>query len=302
MGRERILTPEGNEVLLQYTSRNNYYVPLNLSLSRDESIEKHAEFIETLDSCIKWQTKKQGRTVYRLVMLSAMEVFMMAYRRRFYMPNFVSTTMKRIRSLSSYYTVRGWGNIVLQIDTSRFPNHSMIVKPNSTIFLEEGELLISCYSVFTFVGFTIEDGTLVIHLRVEDPTDIVVGPESTILGSSELLPEEWLKTRGSIFLERNLVRDELREAFLELCNSYTRFDRTRSFSPLQTKPNPIPIISYATVEDITSLETKQQGRREQTRRAATTFMFLNWGDIPGLIPDICQTIASLYLLLFAEEI
>lgn len=173
---------------------------------------------------------------------------MMAFKKCFYTPAFTSTSIDPdLIEFDAWDDVKqtadrenniwkAYHNVILEIDTSEFPNFTTILQLNQTDeYYTKRECLISCYNIFEWVGYRRakifvdidtknerEIEVPVISLRVVDYVSTNDLEKHCVKGPSSPIPEEWIQKRGSVLKSRESEPEQIHGNFQELCASYAR--------------------------------------------------------------------------------
>lgn len=197
---------------------------------------KWAQYAKELKSCIGWQTPKYSGLVFRGALHSPLEIFMMSFKRRFYIPSFTSTSMYPETMIlepcpDDPDPKRGYQNVIFEIDTSEYPNFSTIILPHQSPYNEK-ECLLSCYNIFSWQGFRINKwvhpktkvvyNMPVVSLKVEDYENYHDLENKCIVGPSGSVPEKWMSKRGDNVRSRNATPERMALVLQELWESYDR--------------------------------------------------------------------------------
>lgn len=156
---------ELDRVLTQYADNRNFvYSILNFVLNAHLLVEPDVNdpewcrlhhtlvtAIRNLWNAIHFQPQKYRGLVYRGTICSPMEISMMTYKKRFFIPGFVSTSMSEETAYWIPVDDDGVGktNVMYIIDTSKYPDYTTIIQPHQQTFAEK-ECLIGCYNYFEF--------------------------------------------------------------------------------------------------------------------------------------------------------
>jgi len=96
-------------------------------------------------------------TVWRGLDLSPIEILTYGFKKIFYIPSFVSTSIDPKKAFEDK-------NTTIEIDISEFKEYLCLIgKEQSIFFTSERECLISCYNIYEYIGY--ENGTLKLKLR-----------------------------------------------------------------------------------------------------------------------------------------
>jgi hypothetical protein len=220
---------------------------------------EHALFAKQLKSCIGWQTPKWRGICYRGALHSPVELFMMAFKKTFYIPSFTSTAMdpsKMIFNECPNYPMphQGYQNVIFEIDTSEFPNFTTVLNGSQSQY-DESENLISCYNIFSWVGFrvvsgikivsnqktTVVNGIPVITLKIENYNVMHNVVDQCLDGDHNSVDGSWFETRVRNAKRIKLITPKtLIDNFKEIIESYNRnFGKTQPLTWLNANYTPI---------------------------------------------------------------
>lgn len=211
-----------DSVFRTYTTNPNWYcTTLNISLALDLDLTQHYDYINKLKACIAYQKPKAPPMVYRGLYMSALELFFYWQKDIFYIPSFTSSSTDRKKAFD--------GNVLIEIDTSRFNDFTTLIQ-NGQSGYDESECLISAYNIYQFYSLTLENDKVILRLMLlpyEDYNDkykheikncVHDTPECVIKGAQE---ESRVRT-----VEPQTLFDQyngLRKCYFELqCKSNTR--------------------------------------------------------------------------------
>ena len=238
------LTVQGESVLQKYTTAKNWYCTrVNLLLAIDLINGEHATYAKQLKACIGWQTPKYIGKVYRGMLLSPFELFTMAFKKTFYIPSFTSAAICPEKIIFSPVPMcpkpyTGYQNVILEIDTSEFPNFSTIIQCNQSDF-DESECLMSCYNIYSWQGLRVIKYTCVktqevvnvpiISLKLENYNSVHDLDTQTVKGDHDDLNEIWVQKKVSQVQCNKLITPETFIAnFNTLIVSYNRNEKRRT--------------------------------------------------------------------------
>lgn len=231
MTEEKQLTSEGHKVVRSYTSERKWWCTrINLLLAADMLDSAHPEysiFVKQLKCCIGWQTPKFKGYVYRGALHSPLEIFVFAFKRRFYIPSFTSSSVYPERC---FYTPWKEGiskgkynhqNVKFEINTSEFPDFTTLIQKEQTEHKSEMECLISCYNIFEWSGYRYENGVPIVTLKILDYNKFNDTKNNKIInGTTTDLPTEWMTKRGDVPRSREMTPTQFNYNLKELFQSY----------------------------------------------------------------------------------
>jgi len=231
------LTEAGANIIKTYTTQENWYCTrINLLLATDMIKGQWATFAKDLKSCIGWQTPKYSGKVYRGALHSPMEIFIMSFKRYFYIPSFVSTATDPTKMIFEPHPkepdpMSGYQNVIFEIDTTEFPNFTTLIQTGQTLF-DETESLLSCYNIYSWQGFRlnkwihpdtkVEYIMPVVSLKIEDYVGKHDLDQQRIIGPICNINEKWLGGRGEIVMTRSMQPESLTQHVAALWDSYHR--------------------------------------------------------------------------------
>jgi hypothetical protein len=247
---QRLVTRAGTKILRSYTKstlQKGISTRVNKALREDDLNDKESvEIIKKLKAVIGWQTPKWQGLCYRGALHSPLELFLMLHKGTFYIPSFLSTAIAWNGMLYNPYKEGTCNfqtqNIVVEIDTSEYPNYSTIIQPDQTDFANEEENLLSCFNIYRLSGIrlvgsdnTREKFKIVVTLKVMDPAAI---------------------NRDRHAPEHQKERESIPEGLLEELKNALKTDLDRrEMSPTNLKANLEKIISiYKDYSEKNSLE------------------------------------------------
>jgi len=214
-----------------------------------------ASYSKDLKSCIGWQTPKFSGLVYRGALHSPLEIFIMSFKRRFYIPSFTSTAVNPNRLLfnpfpdSNADSKTAYQNIIFEIDTSNFPNFSTLIQTHQTQYPDETECLLSCYNIYSWQGFRVNKFNVpktnisvnvgIVSLKVEVYEQYHDLDTASIVGPNNGLDETWLGRRGEVVRTREMTASVLNNNLGKLWDSYDRTFGTRM--PTDSKNQKYPL-------------------------------------------------------------
>lgn len=201
---------ELDRVLTQYADNRNFvYSILNFVLNAhllvepDENAPEWCKLHHTLVTAIRnlwnaihFQPQKYRGLVYRGTICSSMEISMMAYKKRFFIPGFVSTSMSEETAYWVPVDDNGVGktNVMYMIDTSKYPDYTTIIQSHQQTFAEK-ECLIGCYNYFEFKRsvYNKEKDRMDVYLDLIQPDD-----REFIVKNISLIPDDESKENVGI--------------------------------------------------------------------------------------------------------
>jgi len=234
-GQEKKLTKEGDETLYKVVEfKQAVLARINTMLAFDEFTPEMAQYAKELKAVIGWRTPKYSGKIYRASLCSPLDIFIMAFRQRFYLPGFVSGVVNPNNlSFRSFPRLNAnpdanYENAIFEIDTSEFPNFSTVFESPDNF---EEECLLSCYNIYSWKGIRlveVRDALTenlvmvpVISLKVEIYQlhhDLTSG---SINASSEI-SMDWIKRKGDLVKARCFTPEQLTMNVKELFASYER--------------------------------------------------------------------------------
>lgn len=228
---EKLLTAAGNEIIRQYTTKENWWCTrINLLLATDLLTDEHpeyADFAKQLKCCIGWQTPKWKGYVYRGALHCPLELFVFAFKRRFYIPSFTSSSIDPNALFANAWfdgaPAGNFQNVKFEINTSEYPNFTTIIKDEQTKYKSEKECLISCYNIFEWVGYRFEKGWPIVTLKIlnyeryNDSVDQLIKE-----GTTAELPLTWMEKKGEIPRSRKMTPAQLNYNLCSLFRSYQK--------------------------------------------------------------------------------
>lgn len=226
---EYTLSRDGDAILFKYTSSPNWYCTrINLLLALDKLDREYSNYVKQLNHCIIYQTPKFSGKVYRGALHCPMEIFIFAFKQKFYIPSFTSTSISFEHCFWDPWddkkTQKNLQNIMFEIDISNYNTRSTLIKPHQTRY-EEKECLLSCYNIFEWAGYTYDAKANIplVKLRLlsyEEYHDTEKGClRDTRHGD---IPVIWLEKRGEIPRTRNMSPEQMDFNLKQLFESYHR--------------------------------------------------------------------------------
>ena len=192
-------TPVSDAAIVMYTgddkhpwwcTRANMF--LAYDLFNDKSVRDLCR-IQLLKEAVVAQYPKRCGIFYRGGTYSAFEIFMMAFKRRFYLPSFMST------STDFSHCLFGKGgskhNVIFVIDSSEYFESSTDIQDHQTQY-DERENLFACYTTFSWEGVHLtNNGVLTVFLKTKIPCENTM----TLLKQTvpTFPPGRWLSDRVS---------------------------------------------------------------------------------------------------------
>lgn len=169
---------------------------------------------------------------------------MMAFKKKFYIPSFVSTTWN---PKSVFYEPfpqtdkdysKSYQNIFIEIDLTEYPNRSTLLRSNQSVMTDDDEVLLSCYNIYEYVGYrcikwshevngkTVETMVPVVSLRVCN-FEKEHNPEThNINGTMPLDPDiqTWVSKRAGLdSCRREITSQDFDKKFNHYAESYQRW-------------------------------------------------------------------------------
>jgi len=215
-----------DEIFKIYTSSKSYvYTKLNIFLALDTNLDKwdlphqlfYYEYIRKLKCCIGWQKPKYSDIVYRGATMSPLELYTYFFKKKFYIPSFVSASLKKKVALRAPFK----GNILIEFDLSEYNQFSTIIQKQQSIY-KESECLLSCYNVFEFNGVTLQkingQDIVVMKLTVKDYDECNDIENHTIIGATHGdIHQKYLKSGSDTLKNRDVTSKQLYECFVDIC-------------------------------------------------------------------------------------
>jgi len=241
----------GVEVMQKYTGGDNWYCTrINLLMATDMIKDSWALYARDLKSCIGWQTPKYSGLVYRGALHSPLEIFIMSFKRQFYIPSFTSTTTNPEILFMNIYPekdaspIEGYQNIIFEINTSEYPNFTTLVQTHQQKYAEE-ESILSCYNIYSWQGFRVinwvdkakvQHKVGVVSLKIDNYEEHHDLDNQRIRGIETFgVDETWIGKRGEIARTRNVTPEMLCNNLGLLWDSYQRnFGKTYPLNWLNT--------------------------------------------------------------------
>lgn len=229
-----------------------------------------AQYAKELKSCVGWQTPKYCGKVFRGALHSPLEIFMMSFKRRFYIPSFTSTSICPTKMILDPYPEepvdkRGYQNVIFEIDTSEFPNFSTIILSHQSPY-DERENLLSCYNIFSWQGFRMNKWVHprskevfdmpIISLKIEDYEDLHDLERQCIIGPSGSVPTEWMTRRGEIVRSRNLTPSQMSHHLQAMWASYDNHFGSKMSENDKATTTPYPLSWLNATFDVNEEELK----------------------------------------------
>ena len=285
------LTERGVQIMQKYTAGKNWYCTrVNLLLALDLIKDENASYAKQLKACIGWQTPKYSGKVYRGALLSVCEIFVMAYKKTFYIPSFTSAAICPEKMIFNVYpdnpeSCTGYQNVILEIDTSEFPNFSTIIQCNQTEF-DETECLMSCYNIYSWKGLRVikykckNTGKIenipVISLKLENYNLIHDLDTQTVKGDHNQLDPSVISKKGLMVQNRSVRPATLLCNLAALIESYNRkYEDTYPLTWLNANFTPIEETLQIYGRSINGIEFQklmdiQNAQLQQTTTITTT--------------------------------
>ena len=151
----------------------------------------NCELIPKIVYGIMSQSQKPTKFVYTRTSLTSLEIAVMIIKRKFFLPNFISGTIYRelinFEDVQNNPEVDDWSywvnsdpelnnklqdemvqeNILIEIDVSAFNMDTCLIQPDQNPELAKaGICLISCYNLYEFQGFDLENNYAVLKLKL----------------------------------------------------------------------------------------------------------------------------------------
>jgi hypothetical protein len=225
--RNLIVEQKSRDAIFQiYTSSSSYvYTKINIFLALDANLDKwdkyheifYYEYIRKLKCCIGWQQPKYSDIVYRGATMSALELYTYYFKKKFYIPSFVSTSLKKEVALRAPFK----GNVLFEIDLSEFNQFTTMIQEQQSKF-DEDECLLSCYNVFEFKGVTLQkfegQDIVVMKLTLKDYEKCNDIENHSIIGATHGdIPTKFLKSGSEFLKNRDVTATKLYEIYVDIC-------------------------------------------------------------------------------------
>lgn len=166
----------------------------------------------------------------------------MAFKKCFYIPSFITTCIDpdsldfEVWDDAKCDLRKNFHNVLLEIDTSAYPNFSTILQPSqSDRYYACKESLISCYNIFEWVGYKLvkiwvdldsenerQIEVPMVSLRISDYENVNDLENHRVKGPSSPIPEEWILGRAAALKSRETGPSQLNKNFQDLIGSYAR--------------------------------------------------------------------------------
>lgn len=237
---------------------------INLKLNLDILDDTDGPFAKELKSVIGWQTPKWRGKVYVPALLMPMEVFMMAHKKVFFMPQFIMAYHNwSDMGLDLYsddaadaYITNNRHNVVFEIDTTEFPNFTTMIQHDEGGIAGKPRSLLSCLNAFAWLGLRKVDlgskEIAVISLKIVD--NALVSTEGKISLQPVTVPYAWVKTKGRVQYSRAASAKVLLHNTKTLFTSFTSKESDNNFVKLSTWANYDFDKSHAIPEGMTGYE------------------------------------------------
>jgi len=215
-----------DEIFKIYTSsKSSVYTKLNIFLALDANLDKwdvphqlfYYEYIRKLKCCIGWQLPKYSDIVYRGVTMSALELYTYYFKKKFYIPSFLSTSLKKKVALKPPFQ----GNVLIEIDLSEDNRFTTIIQPQQSIY-KESECLLTCYNIYEFKGVELQNinnqPIVVMKLLLKNYEKCNDIENHTIIGATHGdIPLKFLKSGSDTLKSREVSATKLYEIFVDIC-------------------------------------------------------------------------------------
>jgi hypothetical protein len=228
-----VLSKKGDRIIQIYTSAANWYCTrINLLLALDHLTGEYATYTHLLNECIIHQFPKWSNKVYRGALHSPLEIFSFAFKHRFFIPSFVSTS----KDYNSYFwdpwvsgsDKKGLQNVTFEIDLSEAYERSTVIQRHQTLYNQEQEVLLASYNLFEWVGYEWRDKRPIIKLKVlpyqgnveeveEDGKRVVY-----VNGNRADFPDAFIAKRGTTITMREMEPSDFTLEFRKLVCNYIR--------------------------------------------------------------------------------
>lgn len=231
-----------------------------------------------LRNAIIEQTPKHSGLVYRGSITSPLELALMAQKKRFYVPAFLSTSLsediayQKERIIPSDMITDQTINVMYIIDTSEYPDQTTLIQKHQQTF-DEQECLIACYNYYEYQGceYNKEKHRLEVRLK------LLKAPTKEIVVKDVIMPlvagkgsyygiNKWIETDDKIIIEED------RAKFNTWLSKRGEVARTKRMSPRQLTNNTATLLdSMFRYNLLTAEEGKVKGIKKIETQNSISF-------------------------------